>query len=213
MTDTPDTTRRALMMAMGTMYFDNAGAAPERDTGPFSGTPGQARTNANAAKVSKCNTILVAYFSRSGNTRVVAGFIHRALDADLFQIQVAEPYPDNYLETVEQARNERDRGDTPALAATVANIERYDTVYLGFPIWGETAPPVIRSFLRAHDLSGKTVIPFITHGGYGVGQAVSVLRSHTPHAKLRPAFVMDADQERRTMNKVGDWLGGGRVRG
>src|SRR5690606_20897018 len=113
--------------------------------------------------------ILVAYFSRSGNTRVVAGLIHRALRTDLFEIRPAAAYPEDYLETVEQARQERDRGDEPALAAKVASIAEYDTLYLGFPIGGETAPPPIRSFLKAHDLSGKTVIPFVTPGGYGLG--------------------------------------------
>lgn len=149
---------------------------------------------------------LVAYFSRSGNTRVVAGLIHRTLDTDLFEIQPARPYPEDYLETVEQARQERDRGDEPALAAKVPNMAVYDTVYLGFPIWGETTPPIIRSFLKAHDLSGKTVIPFVTHGGYGLGNSPAILASHAPKARLRPAFSMQADQERQTMERVTGWL-------
>jgi flavodoxin len=150
--------------------------------------------------------ILVAYFSRSGNTRVVAGLIHRALNTDLFEIRPASAYPDDYLETVEQARQERDRGYEPALAAKVSNMPDYDTVYLGFPIWGETAPPIIRSFLKAHDVSGKAVIPFVTHGGYGLGNSQSVLASHAPNARLQRGFSMQADQERRTMNTVNDWL-------
>ena len=150
--------------------------------------------------------ILVAYFSRSGNTRVVAGLIHRALSTDLFEIRPAVPYPEDYLATVEQARQERDRGDVPALAATVPNMARYDTLYLGFPIWGETAPPIMRSFLKAHDLAGKTVIPFVTHGGYGLGNSQSVLASHAPTARLQRGFSMRADQERQTMDRVNVWL-------
>ena len=150
--------------------------------------------------------ILVAYFSRSGNTRVVAGLIHRALRTDLFEIRPAAAYPEDYLSTVEQARLERDRGDEPALAARIANIARYDTLYLGFPIWGETAPPIIRSFLKAHDHSGKRVIPFVTHGGYGLGNSQSVLARHAPNSQLQPAFSMQADQERQTMNTVNAWL-------
>ena len=149
---------------------------------------------------------LVAYFSRSGNTRVVAGLIHRALGADLFEIQTAALYPEDYLETVEKARQERDRGVEPPLTARVSNIARYDTLYLGFPIWGETTPPVIRSFLKAHDLSGKTVVPFITHGGYGLGSSHAVLASHAPRARLQRGFSMQADQERQTMNTVNSWL-------
>jgi flavodoxin len=149
---------------------------------------------------------LVAYFSRSGNTRVVAGLIHRGLDTDLFEIRPASSYPEDYLATVEQARQERDRGFEPDLAANVPNMAAYDTVYLGFPIWGETAPPVIRSFLKTHDLAGKTLIPFVTHGGYGLGNSQLVLASHAPKARLRRGFSMAADQERQTMNRVNSWL-------
>jgi flavodoxin len=150
--------------------------------------------------------ILVAFCSRSGNTRVIAGLLHRRLGASLFEIQPARPYPEDYLETVALAKRERDSQFEPPLATRVANVADYDTVYLGFPIWGETAPPIIRSFLSAHDLGKKTVIPFITHGGYGVGNSIDVLRSHAPNTDLKDAFVMEADQERRTMNQVDAWL-------
>jgi flavodoxin len=150
---------------------------------------------------------LVAYFTRSGNTRVIAGTVQRALGAELFEIEPARAYPEDYEATVAQARDERDRGVEPALARKVADLVRYDTIFLGFPIWGETAPPVIRSFLRAHDLRGKTLRPFITHGGYGVGNSLAVLTSLAPGARIEPPFVMEADQERRTMTQVRNWLG------
>ena len=149
---------------------------------------------------------LVAYFSRSGNTRVVAGLIHRARGTDLFEIRPASPYPEDYLETVAQARKESDSGLEPALEAKVDRIADYDTVFLGFPIWGRTAPPVIRSFLSGHDLAGKTLVPFITHGGYGLGNSQSVLARHAPKARRLIGFVMEADQERRTMERVTGWL-------
>ena len=150
--------------------------------------------------------VLVAYFSRSGNTRVVAGLIHRALGADLFEVRPAKPYPDDYLETVEQARQERDSGYAPALESKVSNIDDYDTVFLGFPIWGETTPPVIRAFLAAHDLSGKILVPFVTHGGYGLGNSQSILAEDAPKTRLRAGFSMEADQERKTMERVNSWL-------
>ena len=149
---------------------------------------------------------LVAYFSRSGNTRVIAGRIRRALGTDLFEIRPAKPYPEDYLATVEQARQERDSGYEPALQARVDNMAAYDSVYLGFPIWGETTPPIIRAFLSAHDLSGKTLIPFLTHGGYGPGNSPSILASHAPRARIDQGFVMQADQERQTMDRVNTWL-------
>lgn len=151
--------------------------------------------------------VLVAYFSRSGNTRVIAGQIHRALGSALFEIHAATPYPEDYEETVEQARRERDNGDKPPLIDEVLDMAGFQTVFLGFPIWGETAPPVIRSFLTIHDLSGKTLVPFITHGGYGIGKSLSVLASHAPRARLLDAgLVMQADQERQTLERVTRWL-------
>ena len=149
---------------------------------------------------------LVAYFSRSGNTRVVAGLIHRARGTDLFEIRPARPYPEDYEQTVEQARKESESGYKPPLEAKASAIAGYDTVFLGFPIWGTTVPPVIRSFLSEHDLSGKTLIPFITHGGYGPGNSKSVLASDAPKARLLDGFVMEMDQERRTMERVTSWL-------
>lgn len=111
-----------------------------------------------------------------------------------------------YLAAVEQARQERDSGVEPRLAARVSDISRYDRVYLGFPIWGETVPPIIRTFLATHELAGKTLTPFVTHGGYGLGNSMSVLASNAPRAKVSRPFVMQADQERRTMNLVNEWL-------
>ena len=83
----------------------------------------------------------------------------------------------------------------------VVDMTDYDLVFLGFPIWDETAPPVVRSFLSAHDLSGKTIIPFNTHGGYGLGNSHSVLESHAPTAKVVDSFVMEGEQERKPWNR------------
>jgi flavodoxin len=185
--------RRALMTSLAGLSLGSATQAPA--------------TAAGGRAVRAGSPILVACFSRTGNTRVVAGLIRRALGADVFEIRPATPYPEDYLTTVEQARQERDQGIEPALEAQVPGIAGYDTVFLGFPIWGETAPPIIRSFLSAHDLSGKTLIPFITHGGFGLGNSESVIARHAPRASLRRGFTMQADQERQTMDRVDRWLG------
>ncbi len=187
-----DMDRRTLLAAPAVLSLLTAAGACAQP----SGTPAAARSKT-----------LVVYFSRSGNTRVIAGTIQRALSADLFEIEPARPYPADYEKTVEQARQERDRGFEPPLAARVQDIRSFDTVFLGFPIWGETAPPVIRSFLKAHDLSGKTLRPFITHGGYGVGNSLTVLRTHIPSARVEAPFILEADQERRTIDQVSMWLG------
>jgi flavodoxin len=159
-----------------------------------------AKANAQSGQASRLNgaKVVTAYFTRSGNTKVIAGTIHRALGTDLFEIRPAQPYPEDYEATVAQAKQESDRGVEPALAERIPDIAGYETIYLGFPVWGETAPPIIRSFLKAHDFRGKTIRPFITHGGYGLGNSRSVLASHAPGARIEAPFVMEADQERRT---------------
>ncbi|HEY9213998.1 MAG TPA: flavodoxin [Ancylobacter sp.] len=170
-------------------------------TGPFA-------SGAAAQPAIAGSGTLVVYFSRTGNTRVIANQIRRARAADLFEIEPADPYPEDYEATVSQAQRERDTSYEPRLKSTVPNIGSYDVVFLGFPIWGTTAPAVIRSFLSAHDLSGRTLIPFITHGGYGRGGSMAVLAEHAPRARLLDGLTLQADQERQTLASVTGWLGG-----
>jgi flavodoxin len=168
---------------------------------------------AQAQQVGGRSRLLVAYFSRSGNTRLVAGHVRRALGADLFEIQPAQPYPEDYEATVRQAERERDTGFEPALKETVADIGPYETIFLGFPIWGTTTPPVIRSFLSRHDLAGKSIVPLVTHGGYGTGQSRSVVARLAPKARLREGFTLQMDQEREILRRITGWLGTVNVRG
>jgi len=149
---------------------------------------------------------LVAYLSRTGNTKVIAEQLQRALGADLFEIRTAQPYPEDYEETVERARQQRDAGTEPPLLAHVENIGGYDTVFLGFPIWGMALPAPVRTFLTTHDLSGMTLVPFVTHGGYGTGSAPQTVAELAPNSRILDPFVMQADQERETLNRVSAWL-------
>lgn len=185
MTGPPSSSRRATLLASMLLPWGSCTLAAPRST----------------------EKTLVAYFSRTGNTRVIASQIHRARGATLFEIKPAVPYPEDYEKTVAQARRERDSGFAPTLQAEVVNMADYATVFLGFPIWGETAPPIIRSFLSSHDFAGKTLIPFVTHGGYGLGNSLTVLASHAPRARLIDSGPsIEADQERRTLTRVTDWL-------
>lgn len=172
------------------------------------GAPSTRPSKAAAFSRTSDATVLVAYLSRTGNTRVVANQIRRALAADIFEIEPAAPYPEDYEATVAQAERERVSGFEPELKATVPNINAYKAVFLGFPIWGTTAPSVIRSFLSKHDLTGTALIPFITHGGYGPGNSMAVVARHAPGARLRSPFVMQAPQERQTLAQVSRFLSG-----
>ena len=184
MTDKHDSTRRMLLTALAALPL--------------------ARVNLASATAS--SPILVASFSRSGNTRVIAGVIARSLRANTFQIEPATPYPLDYFQTVEQASAERERDIKPALKRSLDDITPYQTIFLGFPIWGTTVPPVVRTFLSQHNFTGKTLIPFITHGGYGAGDSEAVLTRLAPGAKHEKPLVMECDQERRTTETVSRWL-------
>lgn len=164
------------------------------------------RAAPGTGNVQRNSSILVVYFSRSGNTRVIASVIHRGLNTDLFEIEPAAPYPEDYFQTVAQASDERERDIKPALKRSLADIAPYQTIFLGFPIWGTTVPPVVRTFLSQHDFTGKTLIPFITHGGYRAGDSETVLARLAPGAKHEKPLTMECDQERRTTETVTRWL-------
>lgn len=150
---------------------------------------------------------LVVLFTRTGNTRVVADFVRREQQADFFEIVPRDAYPANYEQTVARARRERDSGKRPPLANSLADIKRYETIYLAFPIWGMSTPAPVRSFLAAHDIGRQRVIPLITHGGYGTGNSLDVLAKHLPDAEVAEPFVMEGEQEKRVINRARNWLG------
>ncbi len=129
------------------------------------------------------SNILVACFSATGNTWPLAQYAAGYLNADLFRIEAEVPYTDanlNYNDDSCRANQEMgDNSSRPALAATVENMEQYDTVILAFPIWWGQAPRIIETFIEAHDLSGKTVLPFCTSGSSGFGRTGEILAALT----------------------------------
>ena len=134
------------------------------------------------------NNALVAYFSASGTTAVLAKTLAEAVGADLFEITPAVPYTKADLNWTD--RNSRssvemaDSASRPAIAGTCANIADYDTVFVGFPIWWYVAPTIVNTFLESCDLTGKTVVPFATSGGSGMGKTNEHLAPSCKGAKL-----------------------------
>ena len=123
---------------------------------------------------------LVAYFSASGVTARLAKAIAEAAGADLFEIQPEVPYTKEDLDwTNKNSRSSLEMNDPnsrPAIAGQVEDMEQYDTIFIGFPIWWYVAPKIIHTFLESYDFSGKTLIPFATSGGSGMGQTDKVLK-------------------------------------
>ena len=121
------------------------------------------------------STTLVAYFSATGTTARAAHAIADAIGADLYEIAPAEPYTSADLNWNDRAsRSSREMNDEscrPAIAGTVENMDAYDTVFVGFPVWWYVEPRIIDTFLESCDFAGKTVVPFATSGGSGLGRA------------------------------------------
>lgn len=110
---------------------------------------------------------LIVYYTHSGNTKMVAEAIHNQVGGTIFEIVPAAPYPSGYDEVVKQAQKEIKAGYRPDLAADI-DIAPYDRIFVGTPNWHGTVAPPVAAFLESCDFSGKTVIPFCTHGGGGM---------------------------------------------
>ena len=150
---------------------------------------------------------LVAYFSASGVTAKVAERLAETVDADVFEIQPAVPYTQADLDW----RNKNSRSsvemDNPVFRPEISgqrdNMEEYDTIFVGFPIWWYIAPTIINTFLESYDFSGKTIIPFATSGGSGMGNTNEKLATSCPNAKILQGKVFRPDA---TANEFTAWV-------
>ena len=128
--------------------------------------------------------VLVAYFSASGVTKSAAEQLAAVAGADLHEIKPAQPYTDADLDWHDkQSRSTvemKDKNSRPAITDKLANMQDYDVVYVGFPIWWYTAPTIINTFMEAYDFKGKTVIPFATSGGSSIKKACEDLKATYP---------------------------------
>lgn len=148
---------------------------------------------------------LVAYFSASGVTKAAAERLAKAIGADLFEIKPKTPYTRADLDwTDKKSRSSVETNDPncrPEIFDTLANMDDYSTVFLGFPIWWYVAPKIINTFVESYDFSGKTVIPFATSGGSEMGKTTDVLKSLCPAANWKNGKVVNGMSEKM----LGDW--------
>lgn len=138
----------------------------EEETSGETGNTEQEDTGAN---------ILVAYFSATGSTKVLAEHAADAMGADIYEIIPEEPYTDADLDYGDaQSRSSLEMDDPnarPAISGKVENMEQYDIIFLGYPIWWGEAPRIISTFMESYDFGGKTIVPFCTSGGSGIGSS------------------------------------------
>lgn len=195
-------------------------------------TNGTSGVNSNSGNTQ--GKVLVAYFSRyenishpndvdvvasasismSNNTRVgnvqyIAQQIASKTNADLFSIRTEKKYSDDYRESTVEARNEQGANERPALSTHVNNMADYDVIYVGFPNWWGTMPQAIFTFLEEYDMTGKTIIPFCSHGGSRLGSAVRDMKSICPNSSIvENGLAISADNAvtASTSGEIDKWL-------
>lgn len=153
--------------------------------------------------------VLVAYFSATGTTEGVAEHIANGLNADLYEIVPEEPYTDadlNYNDNNSRSTIEmNDPSSRPAISGSVENMEQYTIVFIGYPIWWGEAPRIVSTFVESYDFSGKTVVPFCTSGGSGVGSSATNLEQLTGGATWMEGHRLNGSDSQET---VMEWVNG-----
>lgn len=164
--------------------------------------------------------ILIAYFSRKGmnyvggrivdlpvgNTEVAARMIQAHAGGDLFRIDTMKPYPADYTKTTEVAQRELREKARPALAGRVPDMAAYDIVILGYPNWWNTMPMAVNTFLEASDFAGKTILPFCTHEGSGLGRSEGDIRKLCPGAQVLKGLSIVGSEVQKAEAAVSAWL-------
>lgn len=156
--------------------------------------------------VSGDRNVLIAYFSWGGNTRGIAEEIQRQTGADLFEIQLVEPYSTDYNTVLDQAQRDQNEQARPELSTHVENMDQYDTIILGYPNWWASIPMPIASFLEEYDFSGKTIVPFCSHGGGRFGQSLTAIAKLVPDAVIAEGLAINYSGGSTMPDDVAAWL-------
>jgi flavodoxin len=163
---------------------------------------------------------LIAYFSRKGqnyasgrivdlnvgNTEVIANMIRKITDGDRFHIETVTAYPKDYTEATEVAKNELRAKARPKLTGRVENMKAYDVIFLGYPNWWGTMPMPVYTFLESYDFSGKTIVPFCTHEGSGMGHSEKDIAKACPKATILEGIAIHGTSAASTDSDVSSWI-------
>lgn len=150
--------------------------------------------------------ILIAYYSWSGNTRRVAQRIHEITRGTIFEILPLEPYPDNYTEILSRAQVEIREQFKPKLKSSIDNIDKYGKVFIGSSNWWNTIVPPVASFLTKYDFTGKTIVPFCTHGGGGQGRIVNTITGLCPYSTVSDCMECYGCGSGLNLSTIHEWI-------
>ena len=154
----------------------------------------------------EAGNVLIVYFSQTGNTETVANIIHDNVGGDIVKQETTEAYQSDYDELVDYAHQEQQEDARPELSTVIENIEQYDTIFLGYPNWWGDMPMAIYTFLDTYDLSGKTIAPFITHGGSGLSGTPENIQEEELNASVTEGLAIDGDEASDSSEDVVEWL-------
>lgn len=150
--------------------------------------------------------MLIAYFSWSGNTEGAAKEIQSQTGADLFKIELVKPYSSDYNTVLDEAQREQNNQTRPELLTHIENIENYNVIFLGYPNWWASIPMPIASFLEEYDLSGKTIIPFCSHGGGRFGQSLTAISKLAPNSVMGEGLSIHYSGGAELSGDIAQWL-------
>ena len=143
-----------------------------------------------------------------GNTQYMAQVIAQTTGADIFRIEPETPYPTNHSTLVEQASAEQAANARPAIKNQIADFNAYDTVFIGYPIWWSDMPMLLYSLFDAYDFSGKTIVPFGTHGGSGFAGTPAKMWELEPNATMRDGLTISRDNIQKAEAEIVNWVEG-----
>ncbi|MFC1589882.1 flavodoxin [Candidatus Omnitrophota bacterium] len=155
---------------------------------------------------SSSSKALIAYFSYTGNTQNIANQISKLVGGDIFRIEPAKDYPQNIQEVLKMSKEEINNNYKPALKKKVNNLEQYEIIFIGTPNWYSTIAPPVASFLSEYDLSGKKVIPFLTHGGGGKANCFTDMKKLIPDATVLKGIAVFEGDINSSNQKLLEWL-------
>ena len=170
--------------------------------------PAEEPAESETSTTGDSSSVLITYFSWSGNTEQVAQIIQQETGGDLFEITPATPYTDDYNELLDIAQQEQSDNARPELAGQVENWEQYDTVFVGYPNWWNDAPMAVYTFLESYDWDGKTLIPFNTSASGGFGRSLSGLEESASGATILEGISFTERTLGDAQSEVTAWLDG-----
>lgn len=151
------------------------------------------------------NTLIV-FFSWGGNTKGIAQEIQSQTGADLFEIELVHPYSDDYDTVLDEAQRDQNEQARPEIKNHVENMDQYNTIILGYPNWWASIPMPIASFLEEYDLSGKTIVPFCSHGGGRFGQSLTAIAKLAPQSELAEGLAVSYSGGSSLSDDIAEWL-------